>query len=203
MVSGNFRMTGVFITAVLAVIVAIGSVDLSAQPLSRPVWPDSLRIEVDVASSADRLRLHEALLLPGRQQLHGGARAKGALIATAAFLSVLSLGGTQWLYARETEQAASYQAEYEEQSASLYPLKDFTDAQGYVTNWVVYQNWTNAYQDARRMRNIRNYALIGVGAIYVINATDVLLTRRRDRHLTASVSCAPGGGCMLGGRLEF
>jgi len=160
-------------------------------------------VAAEYGSNAE-IPLYEALLIPGRAQFRAGQRGKGSLLTTVAFISVLSFGGSQWLYARQTEQAASLERQYMADIETLYPLADYADADGYVTNWSVYRDWENAYDDARKMRTYRMYALMGVGVVYLVNAVDVYFGKRSNNRLTPMISCRlEAETCMIGGRLEF
>lgn len=161
---------------------------------------DSMQVRMSADQSTT---LYQALLLPGRSQLKLGRRATGTGLATAAFISVLGLGGTQWLFARQTEQAVYLQEEYAN-AALLYPLSDYIDAEGFVTEWKVYRDWENAYNDAKRMRRFRTYALAGVGVVYLLNAADVIRHRSFGTSILPVFACSGRPGiCTLGGRLVF
>ena len=179
-----------------------GSVLLCAQPVK--IEDSNVVANADGMQVNGEIRLYEALLLPGRQQLRSGSKTKGTLLASSAFLSVLTLGGAQWLYARQTEQAAYFQTEYTQLAGTLNPLREYVDGRGYVTEWSLYQDWKNAYRDANRMKRVRNYVFIGTAAIYLLNSADVLRARRRNMRLSPSLTCEEHlGGCAVGGRLVF
>ncbi len=144
------------------------------------------------------------LLMPGRKQLREGARVRGTLFAGLGFVGVVSLTAAQWTYARKTELANAFEADYRAGVGGLWPLRDFVDQEGFVTDWGLYRRWQSTHASAQNVADLRTVMFWSVAGLYALNAVDVIVGRSGKEKVRALPMLESGAGGMTSGiRLQI